>query len=125
MNAYYQKTFVVNSAFGIDIKYYGYDNAPLRFDPKYCVVDMVFTNLENGKKMVLENIGTVRENHVEILAYASVWDKAPKGFFKDDITDIYGYGSFWHSYAIWLKPLVGEDRLCVMRGKARLVRAGY
>ncbi|WP_172201059.1 hypothetical protein [Campylobacter sp. RM16188] len=123
MNAYYDKTFVVDSAFIMDVKYYDHNNKLLNFPSKFTGVDMVFTNLKNEKTLLMSSIGTVREGRIRVEASAGEWNRAEKGFFEDSVSDLYGYGGKWHSYALWLKSSISDDRMCVLRGKAKLVKA--
>ena len=125
MNAYYEKTFVIGSAFGLDIAYFDRFNKPLVFDPKFRIVDLAFENIKSGAKLELKNIGMVKQNHVVMFAEASAWDNAQEGFYKNDISDSFGYGGAWHAYAVWLRPPLGNDAMCVMRGKAKLVQAAW
>lgn len=82
MNAYYDKTFVIGSAFGLDIAYFDRFNKPLVFDPKFRIVDLVFENIKSGAKLELKNIGMVKQNHVVIFAEASAWECAGRVFKK-------------------------------------------
>lgn len=123
MNAYYDKTFVIDSAFIIDAKYLDDKKQPLAFDSKYTGVDVIFTNIENDKTLVMSSVGTVSPGRVRVEAPGSKWKEAPKGFFKNDISDIFGHGGKYHSYAIWLKSSISNETLCVLRGKAKLVRS--
>ena len=122
MNAKYDKTFVVGSAFIIDIKYYDTSGKPLAFPTKYTSVDMIFTNIENDKELVLNGVGNINGGRVRIEVPASAWDKAESGFFKNDVSDIFGCGGKWHNYSIWLKSLVSNDKMNILRGAAKLVR---
>ena len=122
MNAKYDKTFVVGSAFIIDIKYYDTSGKPLAFPAKYTSVDMIFTNIENDKELVLNGVGNINGGRVRIEVPASTWDKAESGFFKNDVSDIFGCGGKWHNYSIWLKSSVSNDKMNILRGAAKLVR---
>lgn len=122
MNAKYDKTFVVGSAFIIDIKYYDTSGKPLEFSAKYTSVDMIFTNIENDKELVLNGVGNINGGRVRIEVPASAWDKAESGFFKNDVSDIFGCGGKWHNYSIWLKSSVSNDKMNILRGAAKLVR---
>lgn len=122
MNAKYDKTFVVGSAFIIDIKYYDTSGKPLAFAAKYTSVDMIFTNIENDKELVLNGVGNINGGRVRIEVPASAWDKAESGFFKNDVSDIFGCGGKWHNYSIWLKSSVSNDKMNILRGAAKLVR---
>ena len=122
MNAYYDKTFLIDSAFIIDIKYRDDKGEPLMFDAKYTSADMILTNIENGKTLVMSGVGTISPGRVRVEAPALIWKNAPKGFLKNDISDIFGCGGKYHAYGIWLKSSVNNETLCVLRGKAKLVR---
>ncbi|WP_298086155.1 hypothetical protein [uncultured Campylobacter sp.] len=122
MNAKYDKTFVIGSAFIIDIKYYDADRKLLAFPAKYTSVDMVFTNVGNDKKLVLNGVGSVNGGRVRIEVSANAWDKAESGFFRNDVSDIFGCGGKWHNYSVWLKSSVSNDELNILRGAAKLVR---
>ena len=122
MNAKYDKTFIIGSAFIIDIKYYDADGKPLAFPAKYTSVDMIFTNIGNDKKLVLSGVGSVNGGRVRIEVPASAWDKAESGFFRNDVSDIFGCGGKWHNYSVWLKSSVSNDELNILRGAAKLVR---
>lgn len=122
MNAKYDKTFVVGSAFIIDIKYYDTSGKPLAFPAKYTSVDMIFTNIENDKELVLNGVGNINGGRIRVEVPASAWDKAERGFFKNDVSDIFGCGGKWHNYSIWLKSSVSNDKMNILRGAAKLVR---
>lgn len=122
MNAKYDKTFVVGSAFIIDIKYYDTSGKPLAFPAKYTSVDMIFTNIENDKELVLNGVGNINGGRIRVEVPASAWDKAKSGFFKNDVSDIFGCGGKWHNYSIWLKSSVSNDKMNILRGAAKLVR---
>ena len=122
MNAKYDKTFVIGSAFIIDIKYYDTSGKPLAFPAKYTSVDMIFTNIENDKELVLNGVGNINGGRVRIEVPASAWDKAESRFFKNDVSDIFGCGGKWHNYSIWLKSSVSNDKMNILRGAAKLVR---
>lgn len=122
MNAKYDKTFVVGSAFIIDIKYYDTSGKPLAFPAEYTSVDMIFTNIENNQELVLNGVGNINGGRVRIEVPASAWDKAESGFFKNDVSDIFGCGGKWHNYSIWLKSSVSNDKMNILRGAAKLVR---
>lgn len=122
MNAKYDKTFVVGSAFIIDIKYYDTSGKPLAFPAKYTSVDMIFTNIENNQELVLNGVGNINGGRIRVEVPASAWDKAESGFFKNDVSDIFGCGGKWHNYSIWLKSSVSNDKMNILRGAAKLVR---
>lgn len=122
MNAKYDKTFVIGSAFIMDIKYYDADRKLLAFPAKYTSVDMIFTNIENNKKLVLSGVGSVNGGRVRVEVLANAWDKAESGFFRNDVSDIFGCGGKWHNYSVWLKSSVSNDELNILRGAAKLVR---
>ena len=122
MNAKYDKTFIIGSAFIIDIKYYDTSGKPLAFPAKYTSVDMIFTNIENDKELVLNGVGNINGGRIRVEVPASAWDKAESGFFKNDVSDIFGCGGKWHNYSIWLKSSVSNDKMNILRGAAKLVR---
>ena len=122
MNAKYDKTFVIGSAFIMDIKYYDADRKLLAFPAKYTSVDMIFTNIENDKKLVLSGVGNINGGRVRVEVPANAWDKAEIGFFRNDVSDIFGCGGKWHNYSVWLKSSVSNDELNILRGAAKLVR---
>ena len=122
MNAKYDKTFIIGSAFIIDIKYYDTSGKPLAFSAKYTSVDMIFTNIENNQELVLNGVGNINGGRIRGEVPASAWDKAESGFFKNDVSDIFGCGGKWHNYSIWLKSSVSNDKMNILRGAAKLVR---
>lgn len=121
MNLYYDKTFIIDSAFTLQAAYTGENGEEIRFNPEYDDVFVAFTNIENDVGFYVTGVGTIRGNEILVRCGSEIWQSAPEGFFKNDISDIYGYGGVWHAYSVWIRNK-NNDKYCVLRGKAKLVK---
>lgn len=61
MNLYYDKTFIIDSAFTLQAAYAGENGEEIRFNPEHDDVFVAFTNIENDVGFYVTGVGAIRE----------------------------------------------------------------
>ena len=64
MNLYYDKTFIIDSAFTLQTAYTGENGEEIRFNPEYDDVFVAFTNIENDVGFYVTGVGAIRGNEI-------------------------------------------------------------
>lgn len=125
MNAYMDRTFIIDSVNEWLSRYYAENNNYKDF-AKYSSAELTFINLLNNEKHVIPFVLGPKSNLVQGLVH--VWFKESSlpppdsKFYETNVTDSYGRGNTYHSYGLWLIGAGAKE--AILRGKAMFVKAG-
>lgn len=123
MNAYIDRTFIIGSEDTFRLEYWSECDKRRDFS-KFKSAKILFTNLINETTHTFENVlanGTDLTQGIVIVRYlASDFPAVDSKFFETNDVDSYGAGHSYHSYGLWLE--VGNEKECILRGKALFVK---